>query len=174
MRQLGEILLDEGLVNEAQLLAAMDETAARGQSLGRVLVEEGVLSEMQLVAALASQVGMQFVDLDDYPVDRAAISVIPAALCRRHGVLPISFQDGALVVAMADPGNVMAVDDLRSVSGLQIRPVVAVHDNLARAIERFCRADDEMEDLAESFEETASADVDLSNLGQIGASSTCS
>src|SRR5690554_6455244 len=161
MRQLGEILLDEGLVSESQLLAAMDETATRGQSLGRVLVEEGVLSEMQLVAALASQVGMEFVDLDDFPVDRAAVSAVPAALCRRHVVLPIAFRDGALMVAMADPGNVMAVDDLRSVSGLKVRPVVAVHDNLARAIERFCRADDEMEDLAESFEKTESTEVDL-------------
>ncbi|MDQ2623955.1 MAG: Flp pilus assembly complex ATPase component TadA [Actinomycetota bacterium] len=168
MRQLGEILLDEGLVNEAQLLAALDATSSRGQSLGRILVEDGVLSEMQLVAALASQVGMQFVDLDDFPVDRAAISAVPAALCRRHVVLPIGFQDGAMLLAMADPGNVMAVDDVRSVSGMQVRPVVAVHDNLARAIERFCRADDEMEDLAEAFEEESRQDVDLANLGQIG------
>ncbi|NLF05846.1 MAG: Flp pilus assembly complex ATPase component TadA, partial [Actinomycetales bacterium] len=168
MRQLGEILLDEGLVSEAQLLAAIDETQTRGQSLGRVLVEEGVLSETQLVAALASQVGMQFVDLDDYQVDRAAVSVVPASMCRRYMVLPIGFQDGALLVAMADPSNVMAVDDLRSVSRMRVAPVVAVHDNLARAIERFCRADDEMEDLAESFEEQSAPEVDLSNLGQIG------
>ena len=168
MRQLGEILLDEGLVSEGQLVAALDQTATSGQSLGRILVEEGVLSETQLVAALASQVGMEFVDLDEINVDRAAVSVIPASLCRRHVVLPVAFRDGALVVAMADPGNVMAVDDIRSVSGLQVRPVVAVHDNLSRAIERFCRSDDEMEDLAGSFEEAESPDADLSNLGNIG------
>ena len=86
MRQLGEILLDEGLVSEAQLLAALDQTANSGQSLGRILVEEGVLSETQLVAALASQVGMDFVDLDDFNVDRAAVTMVPASLCRRHTV----------------------------------------------------------------------------------------
>jgi len=169
MRQLGEILLDEGLVSEAQLLAAMDETVTRGQSLGRVLVEEGVLSETQLVAALASQVGMEFVDLDEYPVDRAAVSIVPAYVCRRHVVLPISFADGAIKVAMADPGNVLAIDDLRTVSGMQVKAVVAVHDNLQRAIDRYCRADGEMEDLAESFgEEVESDDVDLSKLNEIG------
>ncbi|HEY0217628.1 MAG TPA: type II secretion system protein GspE, partial [Cellulomonas sp.] len=70
MKQLGEILLDEGLVSEAQLMAALDEQMARGQSLGRTLVEIGILSEGQLVAALARQVGMAFVDLDEYQIDR--------------------------------------------------------------------------------------------------------
>ena len=168
MRQLGEILLDEGLVSEAQLLAALDQTASSGQSLGRILVEEGVLSETQLVAALASQVGMEFVDLDDFNVDRAAVTTVPASLCRRHTVLPVAFRGGALLVAMADPGNVMAVDDLRSVSGMQVKPVVAVYDNLLRAIDRYCRADDEIEDLAESFEEVETDETDLSNLGNIG------
>ncbi|HEY5555318.1 MAG TPA: type II secretion system protein GspE, partial [Cellulomonas sp.] len=63
MKALGEILLDEGLVTEGQLMAALDEQVARGQSLGRTLVEIGVLSEGQLVAALARQVGMEFIDL---------------------------------------------------------------------------------------------------------------
>jgi len=169
MRQLGEILLDEGLVSEAQLLAAMDATATRGQSLGRVLVEEGVLSETQLVAALASQVGMEFVDLDEYPVDRAAVAMVPVAVCRRHTVLPVAFGDGGIKVAMADPGNVLAIDDLRSVTGMQVVAVVAVHDNLVRAIDRYCRADSEMEDLAEAFEdEQEKEEVDLSRIGELG------
>jgi len=169
MRQLGEILLDEGLVSEAQLLAAMDETVTRGQSLGRVLVEEGVLSETQLVAALASQVGMEFVDLDEYPVDRAAVALVSAAVCRRRTVLPVAFEAGALKVAMADPGNIMAIDDLRTVTGMQIHAVVAVHDNLLRAIDRYCRADGEMEDLADSFEdEQESEELDLSRLSELG------
>jgi len=169
MRQLGEILLDEGLVSEAQLLAAIDETQARGQSLGRVLVEAGVLSETQLVAALASQVGMEFVDLDEFPVDRAAVSLVPAAVCRRHTVLPVAFGEGALKVAMADPGNIMAIDDLRTVTGMQVQAVVAVHDNLLRAIDRYCRADGEMEDLAGAVEdEQEPEDVDLSRLGELG------
>lgn len=168
MKQLGEILLDEGLVSEAQLMAALDEQMARGQSLGRTLVEIGVLTEGQLVAALARQVGMAFVDLDEYQVDRSAVSMVPAALCRRYTVLPVGFQDGALVLATADPGNVVAVDDVRTVSGMAVLPIVATYENLSRAIERFCRADGEMEDLSSAFEEeqqTLQAEVDLSSLG---------
>ncbi|WHP17772.1 ATPase, T2SS/T4P/T4SS family [Cellulomonas sp. ES6] len=168
MKQLGEILLDEGLVTEAQLMAALDEQLVRGQSLGRTLVEIGVLTEGQLVAALARQVGMAFVDLDDYPVDRAAVSMVPAALCRRYTVLPVAFQDGALVLATADPGNVVAVDDVRTVSGMTVLPIVATFENLTRAIDRFCRADGEMEDLSSAFEEEqAPQDVDLSRVGDV-------
>ncbi|WP_448060691.1 GspE/PulE family protein [Cellulomonas hominis] len=166
MKQLGEILLDEGLVTEAQLMSALDEQLARGQSLGRTLVEIGVLSEGQLVAALARQVGMDFVDLDDYPVDRTAVSLVPAALCRRYTVLPVGFREGALVLATADPGNVVAVDDVRTVSGMQVVPIVATYDNLSRAIDRFCRADGEMEDLSSAFEDaTPEPSTDLSRIG---------
>ncbi|MEV7971881.1 ATPase, T2SS/T4P/T4SS family [Cellulomonas sp. NPDC089187] len=168
MKQLGEILLDEGLVTEAQLMAALDEQMARGQSLGRTLVEVGILTEGQLVAALARQVGMAFVDLDEYPVDRSAVTAVPAALCRRYTVLPVGFQDGALVLATADPGNVVAVDDVRTVSGMSVLPVVATFENVTRAIDRYCRADGEMEDLSSAFEEEqAPAEADLSRIGDV-------
>ncbi|MGW6130595.1 GspE/PulE family protein [Cellulomonas sp. NPDC055163] len=167
MKQLGEILLDEGLVTESQLMAAIDEQMARGQSLGRTLVEIGILSEGQLVKALARQVGMDFIDLDEYPVDRSAVSVVPAALCRRYTVLPVGFANGSLVLATADPGNVVAVDDVRTMSGLRVTPVVATYDNLMRAIDRFCRADGEMEDLSSAFEEEKpSNETDLSKVGE--------
>jgi len=155
VKQLGEILLDEGLVTEAQLLAALDETGARNSSLGRALVELGFLTEGQLVKALAGQVGMAYVDLDEYPVDRAAVALIPAALCRRYTVLPISLRDGELVLATADPGNVVAVDDVRTVAGMPVRPVVATHDDLLRAIDRFCRADGEMENISSAMTDEA-------------------
>jgi type IV pilus assembly protein PilB len=168
VKQLGEILLDEGLVTEAQLLAALDEQMAGGASLGRTLVELGILTEGQLVKALAAQVGMQFVDLDEYPVDRAALSLVPSALCRRYTVLPIGFDGPDLVLATADPSNVMAVDDVRTVSRRQVIAVIATHENVARAIDRFCRADDEMEDLSQAFEEEEAPQQDLSKLSEIG------
>jgi type IV pilus assembly protein PilB len=166
VKQLGEILLTGGLVTESQLLAAMDEQTATGTSLGRTLVELGILSESQLVQALAQQVGMEFVDLDEYPVDRRAVSIVPGVMCRMHTVLPIALRDGAIVLATADPGNVVAVDDVRTVSQMAVVSVVATYDNLQRAIDRYCRADDEMEDLSQAFEvENREPEVDLSRLG---------
>jgi type IV pilus assembly protein PilB len=168
VKQLGDILLDEGLVTEAQLMAALDEQATRGESLGRVLVEIGMLTETQLVKALAAQVGMDFVELADYPVDRTAVAMLPGAVCRRDVVLPIAIQDGMLVLAMANPGNVLAVDDTRAMSGMQVRPVVAVHDDLMAAIDRYCRADEEIDELASAFEDARQeADTDLSRVGDV-------
>lgn len=169
MKQLGEILLDEGLVTESQLLAALDAQVSMGQSLGRTLVELGILTEDQLVRALAAQVGMQFIDLDDYPVDRAAVSVVPPSLCRRYTVLPVAFVNGALILATSDPGNVLAVDDVRTASGMPVTPVVATRDNLLRALDRFCRADDEMDDLSTAFEEQQAEPeaFDIARMGDV-------
>ena len=147
VRQLADILLDDGLVDETQLAAAYDEHQRGGRSLGRVLVEHGVISESQLVAALAEQIGLPFVDLGAHQVDAAATSVVPAAICRRHAVLPIGFADGRLVLAMADPANVFAMDDVRSLTGLEPRPVVATRDDLLAAIERYCRTEADLDDL---------------------------
>ena len=154
MKQLGSILLEGGVLTEEQLMDAIDEQQARGQSLGRTLVELGLISEGQLVRALASQVGMEFVELSEFPVDRTAVSMVPAAVCRRHSALPIALQDGILRVAMSNPGNVVAVDDFRTISGLQVTPVVATHDDVMTAIDRYCRSDAELEDLQEELSET--------------------
>ena len=168
VKQLGEILLDQGLVSEGQLLDALDEQVAKGQSLGRTLVELGILSEDQLVRALAAQVGMQFIDLDDYPVDRSAVALVPAALCRRYTVLPVGFKDGNLLMATSDPGNVVAVDDVRTSAGMPVTPVVATRDNLLRALDRFCRADDEMDNLSSAFEESSlPQESDMSRMGDV-------
>jgi type IV pilus assembly protein PilB len=168
VKQLGEILLDVGLVTEGQLMAAIDSQLERGQSLGRTLVENGVLTEAQLVEALARQVGMDFIDLDDYAVDRHAVSLVPAALCRRYVVLPIGIVDGVLILATADPGNVVAVDDVRTMSKMQVRPVVTTYDHLMRAIDRFCRADVEMDNLSSAFEAEAKEDAaELANMGNV-------
>jgi type IV pilus assembly protein PilB len=167
VKQLGEILLDDGLVTQDQLLAALDEQVIRGVSLGRVLVEAGVLSESQLVSALAQQVGLPFVDLDEYNVDRKAVVLIPGSLCRRYTVLPIGFEGGSLLLAMADPGNVLALDDVRQISRMQVIPVVATHEDLSRALDRFIRADGEMTELSNALveENEASNELDLSSLG---------
>ncbi|MBO1750457.1 Flp pilus assembly complex ATPase component TadA [Actinotalea sp. BY-33] len=169
MKHLGDILLDQGFVTEGQLMAALDEQAERGESLGRVLVEIGMLSESQLVQALASQVGMDFVELAEYPVDRNAVSLVPGSMCRRYTVLPVSLLDGHLILAMADPGNVLAVDDIRTAAGVPVHPVIATHDDVIQAIDRYCRADDEIDDLTSAFESSEPQPLDdLSGLSDHG------
>jgi type IV pilus assembly protein PilB len=165
MKQLAEILLEAGLVTAEQLAAASAEHQRSGRSLGRVLVENGGLKETQLVCALADQIGLPFVDLNEYPVDVSAAGTVPPALCRRHLILPIGYQDGRLVLAMADPANVFAVDDVRSLTGLDVRSVVATRDDLQAAIQRHCRDDAELEDLRSAIDAgRPSEDQDLARL----------
>jgi len=168
VKQLGQILLDEGVVTDSQLSEALAEQRVRGLSLGRTLVEIGLVTERQLVQALAVQVGMPFVDLDEYPVDRMAVSLVPGSLCRRHIVLPVGVEDGFLVLATANPGNVVAVDDVRGFCGMAVRTVVATHDDLMRGIDRYCRVDGEMENLSSAFEqEVPQPEDDLGRLGDV-------
>lgn len=166
MKQLADILLEGALVTEAQLAAAYDEHQRGGRSLGRVLVEHGVLSETQLVAALASQIGLPFVDLSETPVDPTAAATVPSAVCRRHVVLPIGYQEGRLLLAMADPANVFALDDVRSLSGMEPRPVVATREDLLAAIDRYARDDGDLDDLGAALHQEAD-DEDLGRITQV-------
>jgi type IV pilus assembly protein PilB len=167
VKQLADILLEGALVTEAQLAAAYDEHQRGGRSLGRVLVEHGVLTETQLVAALASQIGLPFVDLSETPIDPTAAQMVPSAVCRRHVVLPIGYADGRLLLAMADPANVFALDDVRSLSGMEPRPLVATREDLLAAIDRWARDDGEaLDDLGAALHQEDEGE-DLARMTQV-------
>ena len=167
MKQLGDILLEGGHVTQEQLAGAIEEQRRLGRSLGRVLVDMGMLSESQLVAALATQIGLKFVDLSDFPVDGSAVSRVPDVVCRRHNALAIGYEDGRLVVAMADPANVFAIDDIRSMTGLEVKPVVATKADVIAAINRYHRGDAELDDLQMAMEGNADDGDDLSSVKEI-------
>jgi type IV pilus assembly protein PilB len=166
VKQLGDILLEGGLVNAAQLEVAHAEQERVGRALGRVLIEQGVLTESQLVEALSAQIGLRYVDLSDFPVDGSAIGRVPGAVCRRHSAMPIGFEDGKLLVAMADPANVFALDDIRSLTGMDVKPVVATRGDLAAAVDRYYRADSDLDDLTSVMDSLEEED-DLSKVKEI-------
>jgi type IV pilus assembly protein PilB len=165
VRQLGDILIADGVLTEHQLLDAMEEKQARGQTLGRTLVELGMITEPQLVRALAQQVGMEFVELTNYPVDQSAVALVSSTLCRRHNALPVGYQGDSLKLAMANPSDVVAVDDFRSASRMNVIPVIATHDDIAAAIDRYCRADHELDELQDEMLEGEADQPDLESMG---------
>jgi type IV pilus assembly protein PilB len=168
VKQLGDILLESGLLTPQQLTEAFDEHQRAGRALGRVLVERGFLTESQLVAALAEQIGLRFIDLGDYPVDGAALARVPPALCRRYNALPVGFEDGKLVVAMSDPANVFAIDDIRSLTGLEVKPAVSTKADVTAAINRYHRADHDLDDLSMAVMDASDTDEeDLSTVTQV-------
>jgi type IV pilus assembly protein PilB len=153
-----EILILHGHLPIEYLDASSDSMT--DASVAQDLLSRGAITPAQLAQARATQSGVPFIELVDYPVDRTAVATVSGAICKRHNVLPVGFEDGALVLAMADPGDVFAIDDIRAAARMAVAPVVAEPSDLAAAIDRYIRADDELSDLSTTFEEeTESEDV---------------
>jgi type IV pilus assembly protein PilB len=163
-KQLGQILLEEGLLTQEQLDRALEQHRNTPKSLGRVLIDLGFIRERDLVKALAQQVGLDFVDLSEYPIEATATMLLPEQLARRYRALPIAEQDGRLLVAMSDPANVYALDDIRSVTGRDVKPLVATAQDVEQAINKYSQLGDQVEaiasEAAEQLDEGADTDID--------------
>jgi type IV pilus assembly protein PilB len=144
-KQLGELLLEDGLITEQQLDEAVEEQQRTGLSLGRVLISNGLITEANLISLMAKRIGMEFVDLTEYQIDPSVAGRIPENLAKRYKALPIAFEDDKLVVAMSDPSNVNAIDDIRTLTGRQVKPVVATGTDILAAIARIQRLDRSLE-----------------------------
>jgi type IV pilus assembly protein PilB len=147
-KQLGQILIELDFITPDQLEVALEEHRKTPKSLGRVLIDMGMIKEGDLVRALAEQVGLEFVDLAEYQVDPTATALLPEALARRYRALPIGDRDGKLLVAMSDPANVYALDDIRTITGRDVLPVVATANDVERAIQKFAGMDSQVEAMA--------------------------
>ena len=135
--QLGSLLLRDGAITLEQLEASLAEKEANGGRLGEILVRHGFASGSQVAQALADQHGLDYLDLGRFEVDPVATSLLPENIARRLGALPISFADDDVVlIAVSDPTDVIASDDLRLALGLQIRLAVVSADDLTRTRER--------------------------------------
>ena len=146
--QLGVVLVKSGIITIDQLSEALGRAHERGGNLARVLIEDKLLTEEQFVGTLAEQLGLEFVDLADYPVDPAAARMVTETLARRYLALPIGWWEGRLIVAMADPSNVFAIDDIRTLTGAEVRQVVATAEAVTAAINKYHRRDSEAEHIS--------------------------
>jgi type IV pilus assembly protein PilB len=151
-RQLADVLLEEQLISAEDLRRAQETQQLAGKSLGRVLIEMGLFTEAGLVAALAKHLGLEFVDLADRPIDPIAGGLVSEALCRRYGIIPLAIDAaGVVILAMTDPANVVALDDVRSVTGRAVRPVIATRADIVAAIDRMARMSSSVEDIADEM-----------------------
>jgi type IV pilus assembly protein PilB len=160
-KQLGQILVEQGLVTREQVEAALVEQMRVPKSLGRILIDLHLIKETDLVRALAQQIGMEFVDLNEYSVDPAATTLIPESVAKRYRALPIGERDGRLLVAMSDPANVYALDDIRTITGREVQPVVATAADVNAAISKFSNLSGAVEQLAQEASEASDEVIDL-------------
>ena len=158
-KQLGQILIELGYITAEQLETALEEHRKTPKSLGRVLIDLGMIRESDLVRALAEQVGLEFVDLNEFPIDATATVLLPEALSRRYRAIPIGERDGRLLVAMSDPANVYALDDIRTITGREVQPVVSTAQDVEQAIQKFSGMDSQVEAMATIAAEAAEGDT---------------
>ena len=169
LSSLTEILIIRG----AMPITALDSLAdgwANDEASVRALVENGTISAKDYASAKAAQQGLPFVELAEYPVDRTAVSMVPGSICRRHEVLPIGTNGSTVTLAIVDPGNVFAVDDVRAAVRMPVSLVVAERSDLLAAIEKYQRADGELSSLTTVLEEeSVSLGQDLASAGEAEA-----
>jgi type IV pilus assembly protein PilB len=166
---LAHILLERGVAAN-DLERALANHYDSGRPFVATLFDREIVSDADLAAALAHQLGIELVDLTTYRIDRLATEMIAPSFCRRHVLLPVAIHEGRLVVAMADPGDLIALDDVRLASGMATTPAVAARDQILLAIDRYVARDSDLEDLA-SVTDGAIALPDLASLVEVAGES---
>ncbi|HVS02256.1 MAG TPA: type IV-A pilus assembly ATPase PilB [Thermoanaerobaculia bacterium] len=135
--KLGDLLVSTGAINKDQLQNALDLQKKEGGRIGSNVVKLGFVSEDKLTELLSKHFGVPSVNLDRVEVDEAIIKIIPADVARKYTILPISKAGAKLTIAMLDPTNVFAMDDIKFMTGYNVEPVVAAETALREAIERY-------------------------------------
>ncbi len=162
--RLGELLVKADLVTEEQLDAALSQQKKTGGKLGRILIELGFVTEDQLADVLALQKGLPRVTLAGYPVDHDAVALLPERVARRRAIIPIKYdEDGSVVVAVADPLDIEALDEVELRSGKRAVPVVATEEEILAAIQKYMAGQDtfkEVVELSSTREEEEAPEVD--------------
>src|SRR5512140_221564 len=135
--KLGELLLKENLVSPQQLQEALNHQKANGGKLGKAFVDLGYVKDEEITSLLSRQYGVPSINLEHFEVDPAIIKIIPAETAKKYQVLPLSRSGATLTIAMADPTNVFAMDDIKFMTGYNVEPVVASEGALEDAIDRY-------------------------------------
>lgn len=148
-RMLGEILQENGLINAEQLQEALQAQQDTDQKIGRILVEKGFITEQQLLEALEFILGIPQVQINKLQIEPEMVKILPTTLIRKHKILPIAVNHGRLTLAMADPLNYEAIDDVRIITNMDVVPVMACERDLDAAIQQYAmlRMDPNMEQL---------------------------
>lgn len=144
---LGKELVRLGVITNEQLNELLKEID--GKSLVRAIAEKGYASEKNVAEALAKASGYEYVDLTSMQIDPTIMSLVPEEIMRKHNLVPFALERGVLKVAISDPSNVIAIDDLKVVTGYEVEPFVATETEIQNLIEQFMRLDTDVKELTE-------------------------
>jgi type IV pilus assembly protein PilB len=147
LRAVVSALRARGMSDEV-LQQALTTAELTARPLRTVLVDDQIITEFQLASAVAEAYGVEAVELASFPVEPNAMSRIPLTLARRHRMLPIAVNETTISVAVSDPGDVLALDDIRAATGLVVRPMVVTKEDLDRLLDRYVRASTDLDEAA--------------------------
>ncbi|HMD52665.1 MAG TPA: GspE/PulE family protein [Solirubrobacteraceae bacterium] len=149
-RMIGEVAVDLGFADRDSVEDAVAAAREQGRPTGLVLVERGILRHDQLARVVAERFGLDFIDLAVYDLDMGAVSLMSVETAKRYQAVPVGFtDDGALLLAMANPTNVLTIDDVGMMTGRRIRPAAASLEDLDLLLARLTQMDDSIEDLVQ-------------------------
>jgi len=135
-----------GIITDRQLNDALEVHGATGSPLGRVLVDLGYASQGAILSVMAKQIGIEYIDFSERRPEGPAVAAVPKELAERYSLMPVAVIDGTLVVAMADPQNVLALDDLRIITNYEIKPAISTKDDIIAAIAEYYKVAEEREE----------------------------
>ncbi len=159
--RLGEILVRDSLISSDQLKQALDYQKKEGGRLGTCLVKLGLVSDEDITAVLSRQYGVPSINLKFYEVDPTVIKLIPQETAVRYQIVPLSRVGSTLTIAMTDPTNVFAMDDIKFMTGFNVEPVVASETAIVEAIGKFYGAVESVEELDKVMKDLAGDDAAL-------------
>ncbi|HEY0167986.1 MAG TPA: GspE/PulE family protein [Jatrophihabitans sp.] len=139
--------MDDGVLDRA-----IETAKVSGRPLRAVLVDDQIVTDLQLALATADAYGVEAVELSAFPVDPLAMARVPLTLARRHNMFPIAVTDTTITVAVGDPGDVLALDDIRAATGLMVRPMVVTKEDLNRLLDRYTRESTDLDEAAAQAE----------------------
>jgi len=169
--RLGEALIANGLITQEQLKEAIARQKQSGKRLGEVLIDMHVVTERDITEVLSKQLNVPFIDLSNYIVDPAIAKLVPEHISERHQLIPINKVGNKLTVAMVDPLNILAVDDIALMTGLQVKTVVATPSDIRKALQDAYGAQSKMDDLMDDLVDItkdSKPEEELDALGELG------
>ena len=153
--KLGDALVEKGLITQEQLQEALAKGKMTGKRVGAILVEMSLVTEQEIVRVLAEQLNVPQIDLSHYLIEPTTVKLIPEHVARRHQLIPINKVGNKLTVAMVDPLNILAIDDVALMTGLIVKPVIVTSKDLNQALD-------------EAYGDASKADSLMDEIGDIG------
>jgi type IV pilus assembly protein PilB len=165
-KRIGDLLIEKGLITQEQLAQALQKQTSSGMKLGQVLIEDGLITEDDLVDAISSRLGIPKISLESLVIDPTVVELVPLSVAKKHQLIPIFRIGAALTVAMVDPLDIIALDELKYITNLKINRVVATTNTVNESIEQYYSVKDSMAAVIKDMEDDDIGPVDLKKAEQ--------